>query len=145
MLWVFLSHFINTDHSCRSAVARLISHRVAAGQSACSARTGAYCQARARLPERFFARLVQLVGRALESNIKDRWLWKGRQVYMFDGSIITDDSGPSRRFEDSTGYLLLSFGPVMHDEVVVKDGEAVDIGAELATSSVSRVCVRSFG
>ena len=88
-LWVFLSQVISSDHSCRSAVARLIAHRIANGQSACSARTGGYCQARARLPEKFFARVVQLVGRALESKVKTDWLWKGRHVYMFDGSTIT--------------------------------------------------------
>ena len=76
-LWVFLSQVISSDHSCRSAVARLIAHRVASGQTACSARTGAYCQARARLPEKFFARVVQLVGQALESEIKANGLGRG--------------------------------------------------------------------
>ena len=42
-LWVFLGQVLSADHSCRAAVARLIAHRVAGGQSPCSARTGAYC------------------------------------------------------------------------------------------------------
>lgn len=88
-LWVFLSQVLSADHSCRAAVAKLIVHRLANGQSACSARTGAYCQARARLPERFFAAVTQLVGRALDSRVKRDWLWKGRRVYMFDGSTIS--------------------------------------------------------
>lgn len=88
-LWVFLTQVISADHSCRSAVARLIAHRLANGQSTCSARTGAYCQARARLPERFFAAVTQLVGRALDSRVKESWLWKGRRVLMFDGSTIS--------------------------------------------------------
>lgn len=88
-LWVFLSQVISADHSCRAAVARLIAHRVASSLPACSARTGAYCQARARLPVRFFAAVTQLVGGALESRIKEDWLWKGRRVYMFDGSTIS--------------------------------------------------------
>ncbi len=54
-LWVFLSQVLSQDHSCRGAVARLIAHRVSQGMSACSSRTGAYCQARMRLPEKFFA------------------------------------------------------------------------------------------
>src|SRR5436190_24244525 len=53
-LWVFLGQALSADHSCRAAVARLIAYRVARGQKPCSARTGAYCQARKRLPERFF-------------------------------------------------------------------------------------------
>ena len=50
-LWVFLSQVLSQDHSCRAAVARLIVHRLAHGQSECSADTGAYCRARKRLPE----------------------------------------------------------------------------------------------
>ena len=54
-LWVFLSQVLSADHSCRSAVARLISHRLSSGLSPCSPGTGAYCQARKRLPEKFFS------------------------------------------------------------------------------------------
>ena len=88
-LWVFLSQVISADHSCRSAVARLIVHRLAQGKASCSASTGAYCQARKRLPERFFATVTRLVGRTLESKVKESWLWKGRHVYMFDGSTVS--------------------------------------------------------
>src|SRR5438034_9677641 len=85
-LWVFLGQMLSADHSCRAAVARLIAHRVARGQSPCSAETGAYCQARKRLPERFFSAVACLVGRTLDAKAKHRWLWKGRRVYMFDGT-----------------------------------------------------------
>ena len=54
-LWVFLGQVLSADHSCRAAVARLIAHRLSRGESACSAETGAYCQARKRLPEKFFS------------------------------------------------------------------------------------------
>src|SRR5689334_17599442 len=49
-LWVFLGQVLRADHSCRAAVARLIAHRLAQGQSPCSAETGAYCQVRRRPP-----------------------------------------------------------------------------------------------
>src|SRR5437016_1905013 len=65
-LWVFLGQVLSADHSCRAAVARLIAHRVASGQSPCSARTGAYCQARKRLPEAFFSESALRTGRALD-------------------------------------------------------------------------------
>ena len=45
-LWVFLGQVLSADHSCRSAVARLIADRIANGLSRCSSGTGAYCQAR---------------------------------------------------------------------------------------------------
>jgi hypothetical protein len=88
-LWVFLGQVLSTDHSCRGAVARLIAHRLSQGQSACSAGTGAYCQARGRLPERFFSAVTCRVGRALDAKVDPKWLWKGRRVYLFDGTTVT--------------------------------------------------------
>ena len=88
-LWVFLGQVLSADHSCRAAVARLIAHRLSRGESPCSAETGAYCQARKRLPEKFFSAVACLVGRALDAKVEHRWLWKGRRVYMFDGTTVT--------------------------------------------------------
>src|SRR5215813_6084777 len=88
-LWVFLSQVLSADHSCRAAVARLIAHRLSRGQRPCSAETGAYCQARQRLPESFFADVACSVGRALDARAEQRWLWHGRRVYLFDGTTVT--------------------------------------------------------
>src|SRR5437660_10147803 len=66
-LGVFLGQVLSADHSCRAAVARLITHRLAQGQRPCSAQTGAYCQARRRRPEGFFAEAACSVGRALDA------------------------------------------------------------------------------
>src|SRR5581483_7709331 len=88
-LRVFLGQVLSADHSCRAAAARLIAHRLAQGQSPCSAQTGAYCQARKRLPESFFADVACQTGRALEAGVGPRWLWKGRHVYLFDGTTVT--------------------------------------------------------
>ena len=48
-LWGFLGPVGSADHAGHPAVAPLIAHRLARGQRPCSARTGAYCQARKRL------------------------------------------------------------------------------------------------
>jgi hypothetical protein len=88
-LWVFLGQILSADHSCRTAVARLIAHRLARGQEPCSAETGAYCQARKRLPEAFFSDGARRTGRALEANVDARWLWKSRRVYIYDGSSVS--------------------------------------------------------
>ena len=88
-LWVFLGQVLGADHSCRAAVARLIAHRLARGQSPCSAETGAYCQARKRLPETFFADIARRTGRSLDADVGRRWLWKGRRVYLYDGSSVS--------------------------------------------------------
>ena len=88
-LWVFLGQVLSADHSCRAAVARLIAHRVSQGLRPCSSETGAYCQARKRLPEAFFSTVAFLVGRTLDAQVDSRWRWKGRRVYLFDGSTVS--------------------------------------------------------
>jgi len=94
-LWIFLGQVLSADHSCRAAVARLIAHRVSQAQRPCSPETGAYCQARKRLPEKFFAAVACLVGRALDRGVDPKWLWKGRRVYMFDGTTVSMPDTPA--------------------------------------------------
>jgi hypothetical protein len=98
-LWVFLGQVLSADHSCRAAVARLIAYRVAGGQDPCSARTGAYCQARKRLPEAFFSETALRTGRALDDGVDQRWRWKGRRVYVYDGSSVTMPDTPANQAE----------------------------------------------
>src|SRR3954452_25021365 len=80
-LWVFLGQVLSADQSCRAAVARLLAHRLAEGQGPCSAQTGAYCQARKRLPEVCFGGVARRTGRTLDDGVDPRWLWKRRRVY----------------------------------------------------------------
>src|SRR5438270_4348130 len=58
-VWLFLSQVLSKDHSCLTAVARLLAYRTGRGLAPCSARTGSYCKARQRLPEGLLARLVR--------------------------------------------------------------------------------------
>src|SRR4249920_4085008 len=88
-LWMFLAQVLSQDHSCRAAVARLIAHRVSRGQRPCSAETSAYCQARKRLPEEFFAEVARKTGQSLDNSAKKEWLWKGRRVLTYDGSTVS--------------------------------------------------------
>jgi hypothetical protein len=96
-LWVFLGQVLSADHSCRAAVARFMAHRMARGQSPCSAETGAYCQARKRLPEKFFSDAARETGRALEGNVNPQWLWKRRRVYVYDGSSVSMPDTPENQ------------------------------------------------
>src|SRR3954466_14572666 len=88
-LCVFLGQVLSADHSCRAAVARLIAYRVARKERPCSAETGAYCQARKRLPEAFFSQIAKQTGERLDDSVKSRWLWKSRRVYIFDGATVS--------------------------------------------------------
>src|SRR5438477_1127343 len=96
-LWVFLGQVLSPDHSCRAAVARLVAHRLARGQRPCSPRTGAYCRARRRLPEEFFSTAACSVGRGLDARAERGWLWKGRRVYLFDGTTVTMPDTPANQ------------------------------------------------
>ncbi len=100
-LWVFLGQVLNADQSGRAAVARLIAHRVAEGLPPCSSDTGGYCQARKRLPERFFAAVARLVD---ATQVDRRWLWKGRRVCLFDGSTVSMPDTPENRREYPLAY-----------------------------------------
>src|ERR1700752_3259859 len=73
-LWVFLGQVLSADQSCRAAVARLIAPRLSRGQRPCSSETGAYWQARQRLPEKFLSDVACSVGRALDARAEQRWL-----------------------------------------------------------------------
>ena len=88
-LWVFLGQTLSADHSCRLLYGRLIAHRVSRGQSPCSAETGGYCQARKRLPEKFFSDVARQTGRAIVEAADATWRWKGRRVLMFDGTTVS--------------------------------------------------------
>jgi hypothetical protein len=103
-LWVFLGQVLSADQSCRAAVARLIAHRVSQGRPPCSSETGAYCQARKRLPLAFFTAVARRVGQILDARVETRWLWKGRRVYLFDGSSVAMPDTPENRREYPLTY-----------------------------------------
>jgi hypothetical protein len=96
-LWVFLGQVLGADQSCRRAVARLIARRISQGQRPCSSETGAYCQARKRLPEEFFSAVARQTGRTLEANVDPQWLWKRRRVHVFDGSSVSMPDTPANQ------------------------------------------------
>jgi hypothetical protein len=96
-LWIFLGQVLSADHSCRAAVARLIAHRLSRGERPCSSETGAYCQARKRLPEGFFSDVARQTGRTLDAHVDRRWLWKQRHVYVYDGSSVAMPDTPENQ------------------------------------------------
>ena len=98
-VWSFLSQCLSADHSCRETVARMIAWRVGRGERACSAETGAYCTARAKLPEETCRELQRATGRQAEQESPDAWKWKGRNVKLVDGSTITMPDTPENQAE----------------------------------------------
>jgi hypothetical protein len=49
------------------------------------------------LPEKFFAAVTCLVGRALDAKVDTKWLWKGRRVYLFDGTTVIMPDTPENQ------------------------------------------------
>jgi hypothetical protein len=88
-LWVFLSQVLDADQSCRQAVSRLLAFRLQRGMSRCSTDSGSYCEARKKLPEVLFQRLVQKTGRELQEQAPAGWLFHGRKVKVGDGTTVS--------------------------------------------------------
>jgi hypothetical protein len=99
-LWAFLSQTLHAGRlrSCAAAVSRVIVLCVALGRTPPSPDTGAYCRARAKLPEGVLRRLVYGTADALESRVPDDWRWLGRRVKVGDGTtLLTPDTPENQR------------------------------------------------
>lgn len=98
-LWVFLAQCLSADHSCRDAVAQLIAWRLARRLKPCSAKTGAYCTARERIPEEACWQLARETGRTVDEQAPPEWRWLSRRVLDVDGSTITMSDTPENQAE----------------------------------------------
>jgi DDE family transposase len=98
-LSLFLSQCQDADPSQRQAVARLIAHRIAQEQPACSSHTGAYSKARQRLPEKVVAELTRHTGKQRTTQAATDWSWHGRHVKIVDGSTASMPDTPANQKE----------------------------------------------
>ena len=89
-LWAFLSQvlFKEEQRSCLAATARVVAF-MAALEIRISDNSGAYCRARAKLPEVVLQRLTWDVARRCEKAIPKKWLWHNRHVYLADGTTVS--------------------------------------------------------
>lgn len=98
-LWAFLAQCLSASKSCVAAVARILVVRVMLELPICSAATGAYCKARAKLPETLLRRLTLQVGSAVEGQAPRDWLWKDRHVKLVDGCEVSMPDTPENQKE----------------------------------------------
>jgi hypothetical protein len=97
-IWIFLGQVLDPDHSCRQALLRFVAWLSAHGRKPCSTETGAYCQARKRLPEGVLRRLVRTKGGQLQEQSPRHWRWFGRDVKIGDGTTVSGpDTGPNQK------------------------------------------------
>lgn len=90
-LWAFLSQVLHagTQRACLAAVSRVAVWWGAAQRVIDSTNTGAYCRARAKLPEPALRQLTCDLARDCEQRVRDEWRWKGRRVWLLDGTTLT--------------------------------------------------------
>ena len=90
-LWAFLSQMVHKaeQRSCVAAVARVVVLLAALGHKPPSGNTGAYCRARAKLPEPVIRRLTLRMAKGCEEAVPSSWLWHGRHVKLVDGTTAS--------------------------------------------------------
>jgi hypothetical protein len=94
---MLLAQALDSDPSLRQAVSRLVAERAAARLGPISAATGAYSQARGRLPEGVLTRLARDAGRRLLGQAPAAWRWQGRDVKIADGTTVSMPDTPANQ------------------------------------------------
>lgn len=90
-LWAMLSQMLFTgeQRSCLAAVVRVAAFYALLSREVCSTNTGAYCRARAKVPEGVVRRLTLHLARDCEAQVPAAWRWKGRDVRLVDGTTLS--------------------------------------------------------
>ena len=96
-LRLFVGQVLSADRACQDVVGRRLSERIAQGQSVNALNTGAYCDARQRLPVALPVTLGTLIGARLEAMTPPAWRWQGRPVKVFDGTTVSMPDTPSNQ------------------------------------------------
>ena len=97
-LWAFLSQAVfKAEHrSCVAAVAR-VAVLMAALNRRVSDDTGAYCRARAKLPEVVMERLALQLADGCEETVPSDWLWHRRHIHLVDGTTLSAPDTPANQ------------------------------------------------
>jgi hypothetical protein len=96
-LSMFLGQALSADRSCQKAVNDVATKRLAGGLPQCSTHTGAYCQARQRLPMERVCTLVQETGGMIAEEVPKPWHWRGRPIRLVDGTTLTMPDTPENQ------------------------------------------------
>jgi hypothetical protein len=133
-LWAFLSQVLESDKSCRAAVTRVLAHRLAAQQAACSEDTAAYCRARAKLPTAVLQRLTVAAGEHLEGLVPTSWLWHGKHVTLVDGTTLTmpDTDANQAAYPQLSSQAAGAGFPILRMVVLLSLATACLVGMALA-------------
>lgn len=120
-LRLFVGQVLSADRACQDVVGRRLSERVAQNQSRSALSTGAYCEARARLPLGLPVELSARLGAQLESLAPSAWRWQQRSVKIFDGTTVSMPDTPgnqqaypqSREQKSGLGFPVARIGALI--------------------------------
>lgn len=128
-LLMFTKQVLQSDKSCRNAMAMLVAERLSRGEESPSINTGPYCKARARLPENTVKTLVTETAKLSMERAPHQWKWRGHHVQLVDRMTIkTPDTeanyiafGTGKNHQGEAGFpvmrlvtlISLSTGTVM--------------------------------
>ncbi len=133
-LWGWLSQCLSQDKSLNEAVSRIIAHRVSSGLPACSAYPASYSDARMRFPESAMARMAKEIGRKVHDKADTSWNWRGREVFLADGTTFSMPDTQENQLAYPTGRQSkpgLGF-PIMRAVALVSlaTGAVIDVAFE---------------
>ena len=87
--WNFLAQVLSPAQPCRETVRQIQASRQRRGKPSISSATGAYCQARRRLPEAVLKEIWQQVARSLTAATSPAMHWMGLRVAVVDGTTVS--------------------------------------------------------
>jgi hypothetical protein len=138
-LWGWLSQCLSQDKSLNEAVSRIMANRVATGLPACSASSASYSNARGRFPAGAMVRMAKEIGRNVHDSADQRWHWRGREVFLVDGTGLSMPDTPenqrvypqSKRIKPGVGFpimravavISLSTGAVVDFDFAAHEGK----------------------
>jgi DDE family transposase len=87
--WSFLAQVLSPAQPCRETVRTVQGARQQRRQSAICSGTGAYCQARRRLPEGILQAIWRGIAEQLSDAASPQMLWRGWRVGVVDGTTLS--------------------------------------------------------
>lgn len=92
-LSMFATQALHADRSCQS----IVNQAALRSEGVCSISTGGYCKARGRLDTSMVQQLTQSIGRQSQESVNDVWRWRGRDVYLVDGTTLLLPDTPANQ------------------------------------------------
>ncbi len=87
--WNFLAQVLSPAQPCRETVRQVQAARRRRGRSSIASTTGAYCQARQKLPETLLREIWQTIAGQLSTDTSPAMRWMGMRVAVVDGTGIS--------------------------------------------------------